>query len=64
MIQKFLISVSRLYNCHYQLGVNIVAICVDSPIEGHFWFFFGGHSHIPPSFKEHDLNALLVWYSH
>ena len=36
MIQKFLLSVSHLYNCHYQLGVNIAAICIDSPIEGYF----------------------------
>ena len=55
MIQKFLLLVSHLYNCHYQLGVNMAAICIDSPNEGYF-YFFKGYSHIyPPSFKEHNL---------
>ena len=34
MIQKFLLRVSHLYNCHYQLGVNIATIHIDSPIDG------------------------------
>ena len=51
MIQKFLLLVSRLYTCHYQLGVNMAAICIDSPNEGYFSFLSGIHiTYIPPFF--------------
>ena len=34
-----------MYNCHYQFGVNIMAICIDSQMKG----FLGGlYVHHPP----------------
>ena len=45
MIQEF----SRVYNCHYQLGVSLTAISIDSTDE---WFAFRGVCmHIPPFSK-------------
>ena len=56
MIQEF----SRMYNCHYQFGVSLMAICIDSQMNG-FRGCFRGSVCTPHSLKEHNLVLCLFW---
>ena len=46
-----------MYNCHYQFGVGVMAICIDSQKKG----FLGDLYVTPHSLKEHDLMLCLFF---
>ena len=53
MIQEF----SHMYNCHFQFGVSLMAISIDSQMNG----FRGSVCTPPHSLKEHNLMLCLFW---